>query len=104
MATITTELDDAGEILMLLEAETTGAFTKSESEIESNPLQAFKMATKNSAIICRRLADSMAQGMAGSGCDFEVSFALKIDSAGGVMIGMTSDDGQFRVTVKRSGT
>lgn len=102
MATFTTELDDAGEILMTVEAETTGAFTKSEAEIEANPLMAFKNATKYAGVMARRLAESLAVQMQGSGCDFEATFALKMDSAGAVMMGMRSDDGQFRVTVKRS--
>lgn len=102
MATFTTELDDAGEVLMLVEAETTGAFTKSETEIEANPLQAFKSATKAAGLIARTLAEQLGKGMDGTGCDFEATFAMKIDSAGGVLIGMRSDDGQFRVTVKRA--
>ena len=34
MATFMTELDDAGEVRFLMEAETTGAFAKSDMEIE----------------------------------------------------------------------
>ena len=86
MATFMTELDDAGEVLFLMEAETTGAFAKSELDIRPNPLQCYKQAVGAIGLMAERMADSVGKAVSGTGVDAEVTFAIKIDSAGMVMI------------------
>lgn len=86
MATFMTELDDAGEVRFLMEAETTGAFAKADMEIRPNPLQSYKQAVQAIGLMAARMADSIGASVAGTGVDAEVTFGIKISSAGAVMI------------------
>jgi hypothetical protein len=100
MATITTELDDDGEVLMLMECETSGAFSKSASEIKADPTMAFKNSVNAIAIMCRSIADKVAPQLEGSGLAFDAEFAIKTDAMGGIMIAVDPTKGQIKVTVR----
>lgn len=102
MATFMTELDEAGEVRFLLEAETTGAFAKSEMEIRPNPLQAYKQAVNAIGLMAERMADSIGSKVAGTGVDASINFGIKVDSAGAVMISMNNNC-QFNCTLTFKG-
>ena len=102
MATFMTELDEAGEVLFLMEAETTGAFAKSELEIKPNPLQCYKQAVSAIGLMAERMAAQVGKAVEGTGVDAEVSFALKIDAVGMVMIS-ANQNCQLNVTLRFKG-
>lgn len=97
MAFIMTQVSD--DVMMLLECETTGAFSKSDLEIKPNPMMAFLNSVDAIAKIARSVGDGVAPGLLESGCDVDVQFGLKIDGAGAVMISQDSS-GQFKVNLK----
>ena len=103
MATFMTELDDAGEVRFLMEAETTGAFAKSDMEIRPNPLMAYKQCVQAIGMMAGRMAESIGASVAGTGVDAEVSFGLKVSSAGAVMISQQSSLCQFQCTLRFKG-
>ena len=102
MATFITELDDAGEVLILMEAETTGAFAKSDLEIKPNPLRCYKQSIETIGLIAKRMAEGIGSHVAGTGTEAEVSFGIKIDSAGTVMFSQNKDC-QFNCTFRFKG-
>jgi len=100
MATFMTELDESGETIMLLEAETTGAFSKSELEIKPNPLQCYKQSIGAIGTIAKVMAHQIGDATAGSGADVEVTFGIKIDGNGSVMIASMTGNCQLTCTLK----
>ena len=102
MATFMTELDDAGEIVFPIEAETTGAFAKSEGDMRADPLSAYKETVKAIGMMAERMAEGIGGAVKGTGVDAEVQFGLKIDSAGAVMISMNPSC-QFLCTLRFKG-
>lgn len=103
MATFMTELDDEGEIRFLMEAETTGAFAKSEMEVRPNPLTAYKQAVNAIGLMAGRMAESVGAQVAGTGVDAEVTFGIKVDSQGAVMISQQSSLCQIQCTLRFKG-
>ncbi len=103
MATFMTELDDAGEVRFLMEAETTGAFAKSDMEVRPNPLMAYKQSVNAISLMAARMAESIGASVAGTGVDAEVTFGIKIDSQGAVMISQQSSLCQFQCTLRFKG-
>ena len=103
MATFMTELDDAGEVRFLMEAETTGAFAKAEMEIRPNPLLAYKQAVQAIGLMAGRMSESIGASIAGTGVDAEVTFGLKVDSAGAVMISQQAAACQIQCTLRFKG-
>lgn len=99
MATFMTELDDAGEQMMLLEAESTGAFSKSDLETKPNPLLCYKQSMTAIGTIAKRMALQIGESTKGSGAAVEVSFGIKIDSNGTVMISANTNC-QLNCTLK----
>jgi hypothetical protein len=102
MATFMTELDDAGEVLFLMEAETTGAFAKSSLGVKPNPLKCFKQTVGAIGMMAEQLANGVGSKVSGTGVDAEVTFGLKIDSAGMVMISQNLGC-QFNCTLRFKG-
>lgn len=98
MPVFVTQLE--GDKMMLLEAETSGAFAKSDLEIRPNPIAAFDNSIDAlgaiGTIVCDRLRDKFA------GTPIEtavVTFGVKIDQAGAVMIAQVHDNAQFTVSL-----
>jgi len=104
MATFMTELDQAGEKLMLLEAETTGAFSKSELEIKPNPLQCYKQSISAIGDIAKIMATQIGEATRGSGANVEVTFGIKIDGNGSVLISSMTSNCQLTCTLKFDGS
>jgi NTP-dependent ternary system trypsin peptidase co-occuring protein len=87
-----------GDNLMLIEAETSGAFAKSETEIRANPMAAFDNALDAIGRIGRVASERLAAGVAGTTIEgVELRFGVKIDQAGSVMLAMENESAQFTV-------
>jgi hypothetical protein len=87
-----------GDHLMLLEAETSGSFGKSDLEIRPNPMAAFDNSMDAMGQIGRIVAQRVQAQYAGTGIEkAEVTFGIKIDQAGAVMIAQESERSQFTV-------
>lgn len=99
MATFETELDDDGEVLFLMEAETTGAFSKSSAGETPRPHLAFKQAVNAIGLMSSRLAHSVGSKIGGTGIEAAVTFGIKIDASGQVMIAAETGNCQFSVQV-----
>ena len=95
-----TDLDDATQIV--IEAETSSAFAKSDLEVKPNPTRAFQNAISTSAQVAARFGKELRPVMAETGADAEVSFSMKCDHTGLVMMAMNPDEGQFKVTMRFS--
>lgn len=87
-----------GDTLMLIEAETSGAFAKSDLEIRPNPMAAFDNSIAAMGTIGRRIASAIRSEYDGTGIDSaEVTFGVKVDQAGAVMIAQENERSQFTV-------
>ncbi len=98
MAFFTTQVTD--DVMLLIEAETTGAFSKSDLEIKPNPLMAFLNSVDAVAKLGTAFSDGLSPTMESAGCDVEVLFGIKVDGNGSVMISKESNVCQFQVTMK----
>ena len=98
MAQFMTELDETGDVLFLIEAETTGAFAKSALDVRPNPLKCFKQCVAAIGLMADQMATGIGNKVEGTGVDAQVTFGLKIDSAGMVMISQNLGC-QFNVTL-----
>lgn len=98
-----TDLDDDTQII--IEAATSGAFAKSDLEVRPDPRLALQNAIATTSQIAQKFAESLRPTMSATGADAEVSFSMKCDHTGLVMIAMNPGEGQFSVTMsfKNSG-
>lgn len=98
MPVFVTQLD--GDKMILLEAETTGAFAKSDLEIRPNPMAAFDNAVDAVGTIGTILSDRIRDKFAGTPIETAaVTFGVKVDQAGAVMIAQEHDSAQFTVSL-----
>lgn len=97
MAFITSELND--DAIMMVECETTGAFSKSDLEIKPNPLMAFKNATALIGDVGKVVAESVQAKFKDTDANMQVRFGVKIDSMGSVLVSQQGDACQFSVTI-----
>jgi len=96
MPVFTTQLE--GEHWMLVEAETAGAFAKSDSEERPNPMLAFHRAVSAMGTLGRVLSGQIRREYEGRGIESaEVGFGIKIDHTGLVMIALEGEKAQFTV-------
>ena len=102
MAFFITQISDDTE--MLIEAETTGAFTKSDLEIRPDPLKAFLNSADAAAKLGLAFSERLAPTMAATHSDVDVHFGLKVDGNGSVMISKESTGCQFQVTLRYKGS
>lgn len=87
-----------GDHIMLMEAETSGAFAKSDTEIRSNPMAAFENGVDAIGRIGRVISDRLHSQYAGTMIEHvDVTFGVKVDQAGAVMIAMENEAAQFTV-------
>jgi hypothetical protein len=96
-----TELDE--NTMILIEAETSAAFGKNDLEVRPDPLRAYKNAVLLAGQLSRAMADGLAKAHAGTDNDTAVTFGLRVDSNGSVMIAQSLDKAQIHITVRRSG-
>lgn len=98
MAQFVTQIE--GDHLMMIEAETSGAFAKSELEIKANPMSAFETCIGAITRMGRVLSNRVRAELAGTGTESaEVSFGIKCDQVGSVMIAQENEKAQFTVKV-----
>jgi hypothetical protein len=87
-----------GDTMMLMEAETSGAFAKSDLEIRPNPMAAFDASLDALGRIGRVAAERLRQQYDGTGIEsVELTFGIKTDGAGSVMIAQVNEAAQFTV-------
>ncbi len=96
MASFVTQIH--GDTLMIMEAENTGTFAKSDSEIKANPMAAFdnavQSATTLSRVLSARLSSSLRDAPVESA---EVGFGVRVNEMGAVMIARDSEHAQFKI-------
>jgi hypothetical protein len=99
MAFIVSRLDE--ETLVMVECETTGAFSKSDLEIKPDPERAIFNSVESIARIARTFSAGIVPNLREIRANsFELNFACKVDGNGSVMVSQRSDDGQFRITLR----
>jgi hypothetical protein len=92
-----TQLDE--QTKLVLEAEASGAFAKSDLEVRPDPEKALVNAIDTARTLTRWLAHELGPTMREVGAEAQIAFSLKADSQGMVMIGMRPGDGQFQCTL-----
>jgi Trypsin-co-occurring domain 1 len=98
MPVFQTELE--GDRLILLEAEPSADFNKSELEVRPSPMLAFERSMAAIGEIGRTLSARVRHELDGTGAETaEVTFGVKIDGAGSVMIAQESARSQFAVKI-----
>jgi len=98
MAQFVTQIE--GEHMIMVEAETSGAFAKSELEIKANPMTAFDTSIGAITRLGKVLSNRVRTELAGTGTErAEVSFGIKCDQVGSVMIAQENEKAQFTVKV-----
>ncbi len=96
MAQFVTQIE--GEYMLMVEAETSGAFAKSELEIKANPMTAFDTSIGAITRIGRVLSDRVRTALKGTGTErAEIVFGIKCDQVGSVMIAQENEKAQFTV-------
>ena len=80
---------------VMLEAETSGAFVKSDLEVRPDPETALLTALDTVA----KVAVSLGEKMAGATASTEITFGVKIQPTGLVLISQRPDDGQISCTI-----
>ncbi len=99
MAFIVSRLDK--DTIVMVETETTGAFSKSELEVKPDPERAIinsvETITKMSRTIAAGVIPSLREVRASN---FEMMFGMKIDGQGAVLVSQRPDDCQFKVTLR----
>jgi hypothetical protein len=99
MPVFVTQID--ADTIMLMEAETSGAFAKSESEIRANPMGAFDTSMGAIGRIGRLMTERLRGELAGTAVEsVECTFGVKVDGAGAVMIAQENDRAQFTVKLQ----
>lgn len=88
-----TELD--AETTLYIETETSGAFAKSDLEIRPDPLKALVNAIEMAKTLSRHLAKEIKPALREYNMDAELSFGVRCDGHGSVMIAMDKDKGQL---------
>jgi hypothetical protein len=102
MAFFITQISDDTE--MFIEAETTGAFTKSDLEVRPDPLKAFLNTVDAAAKLGVAFSDRLTPTMAATNSNVDVRFGLKVDGNGSVMISKEATLCQFQVTIRFNGS
>ena len=96
-----TKLDE--NTRLLIEAEASGAFVKSDLEELPDPETAVLRMVDTVAKVGAAMAKQITPGFQGTGCSWELSFSVKADGFGTVMIANTPEAGQFKVSVIYAG-
>jgi len=88
--------------MLYLEAEASGAFVKSELETRAVPEKAVENAVLSARQLAVYLADQLKPVLTERGMSAEVSFGIRCDGSGTVMIAQELSKGQFacRLTIQ----
>jgi hypothetical protein len=96
MAQFVTQIE--GDHIILMEAETSGAFAKSDLEIKPNPMAALGNSMEAVGRIGSLCSERLRAVLAGTGTESaEVSFGIKCDQIGSIMIAQEHEKAQFSV-------
>lgn len=98
MATYLSQTPDGGELMV--EVETTGAFAKSDLEVEVSPATAYQNGLAAIGQVGAHLAHEVRKQMQGTKSQVEVRFGVKLDGNGLVMLAMSPEGSQFDVTIR----
>ena len=93
-----TDLDDTTQVV--IEAETSSAFAKSDLEVRPNPQHALVNAMNTASDFAKRLVLEFREAVDAAGGEAELAFSMKCDHTGLVMIAMNPEEGQLRVSLK----
>ena len=93
-----TRLDD--ETMILIEAPTSGAFTKSELETDADPVNALLNAIELTAQVGRQIGRQIGPALARTGCIGDVEFGIAVNEQGYCMVAGKPDEGQIKCTVR----
>lgn len=89
-----------GDTAILLEAPVSGGLSKSESEVQPNPDKAIANVIEMIKLLVGHVGAEVAPALRRTGAAFDLSFSVRADSQGLVMISEHANVGQFQCTVK----
>lgn len=89
-----------GDKQILIEAPVAGAFAKSETEIQPDPKKALNNIFEHIRLLVDFAGEQIGPAVRKAGAAFELSFAVRSDSFGLVMVSENASIGQFQVTIK----
>jgi hypothetical protein len=89
-----------GDAQIVLEAPASGAFAKGASDVEADPRTAMANIIRNIRQVGSALGSELVPIVRNLGMAMDVSFAVRADSYGVVMVSQNTSEGQFLVTVK----
>lgn len=93
-----TDLDDKTQLV--IEAETSSAFAKSDLEVRPNPQHALVNAMETATYFAGRLVNEFRDVVNEAGGEAEISYSMKCDHTGLVMLAMNPEEGQVKVTLR----
>lgn len=93
-----TDLDDKTQLV--IEAETSSAFAKSDLEVRPNPQSALVNAMETATYFAGRMVNEFRDVVNEAGGEAEISYSMKCDHTGLVMLAMNPEEGQFKVTLR----
>jgi hypothetical protein len=88
-----TYLDD--DTMLLMEAEASGAFAKGEMEVRPVPEKATENAVQSAQLLAMYVTDKLKPVLIDRGVSAEVSFGIRCDGNGAVMIAQDLGKAQF---------
>lgn len=89
-----------GDQQILLEAPASGAFSKSELEVQPDPLRALENMLTLIRQVAVHVGHEVNPSLAEAGGALELRFAVRADAFGLVMLSEAADVGQFQCTLK----
>ena len=89
------------ETRVLLEGQASGAIAKGGSDTGFIPDDALDNSIDLIQKIVARMSTEVMPSIDGQLCSMEVSFSIRADGNGTIMLAQTPEAGQFRVTIKR---
>ena len=89
-----------GETKILLEAPVGAAFAKQDLDVLPDPEKAIENVISSIRLVAKHMAKEVGPALRGSGAAFELSFAVRADNTGLVMISEQANLGQFQCTMK----
>lgn len=85
-----------GEKQLLLEAPAVGAFTKSDGGVTASPMRAIQNMVATIKDLAEYMGDELTPVLEQTGASFELSFAVRADGNGLVMVSESAEIGQFQ--------
>lgn len=89
-----------GDKQILLEAPASGGLSKSESEVKADPRKAIMNVLETVRTLVTYMGEDIGPAVRASGASFEMSFAVRADLAGLVMVSEDAKKGQFQCVVR----